>query len=108
MLTFHDPRWRVTYLGRGEEKAVFCVCDHAQRVFAVELMTNVATNVAALLPAHTFWIAGSRAWLAYRSTRTPACSAYALLGWSRYESLRTGTSGAAFGGVRIVKACLIT
>jgi hypothetical protein len=38
MLIFPDDRWQARYLGRGEEKAVFCVCDHNQRVFAVELI----------------------------------------------------------------------
>ena len=37
-LIFPDDRWNARYLGRGEEKAVFCVCDHEQRVFAVELI----------------------------------------------------------------------
>lgn len=37
-LLFSDERWHARYLGRGEEKAVFCVCDHEQRVFAVELI----------------------------------------------------------------------
>jgi hypothetical protein len=37
-LLFPDDRWQARYLGRGEEKAVFCVCDHEQRVFAVELI----------------------------------------------------------------------
>jgi hypothetical protein len=37
-LVFPDPRWQSTYLGAGEEKAVFCVCDHLDRVFAVELI----------------------------------------------------------------------
>lgn len=37
-LRFRDPRWLATYLGRGEEKAVFCVCDHDRHVFAVELI----------------------------------------------------------------------
>ena len=34
----HDSRWSALYLGAGEEKAVFCVCDHERRVFAVELI----------------------------------------------------------------------
>jgi len=37
-LLFPDDRWQGRYLGRGEEKAVFCVCDHEQRVFALELI----------------------------------------------------------------------
>jgi hypothetical protein len=37
-LVFTDPRWRSEYLGRGEEKAVFCVCDHNDVVFALELI----------------------------------------------------------------------
>lgn len=35
-LAFPDERWRSVYLGAGEEKAVFCVCDHNDRVFALE------------------------------------------------------------------------
>ena len=37
-LILPDPRWHSQYLGEGEEKAVFCVCDENQRVFAVELI----------------------------------------------------------------------
>jgi hypothetical protein len=37
-LMFPDPRWQSVYLGAGEEKAVFCICDHLDRVFAVELI----------------------------------------------------------------------
>lgn len=37
-LVFRDPRWHAAYLGRGEEKAVFRVCDHNRRVFAIELI----------------------------------------------------------------------
>ena len=37
-LLFSDDRWRCIYLGAGEEKAVYCVCDHDQRVFAIELI----------------------------------------------------------------------
>jgi hypothetical protein len=28
LLRFPDSRWRCMYLGKGEEKAAFCVCDH--------------------------------------------------------------------------------
>lgn len=38
LLHFPDPRWRCAYLGKGEEKAAFCVCDHRQRVFVVEVI----------------------------------------------------------------------
>jgi hypothetical protein len=38
MLWFPDDRWRCRYLGAGEEKAVFCVCDHENRVFAIEVI----------------------------------------------------------------------
>ncbi|MEV0132991.1 hypothetical protein AB0H83_31575 [Dactylosporangium sp. NPDC050688] len=38
LLHFPDPRWRCAYLGKGEEKAVFCVCDHRQRVFVIEVI----------------------------------------------------------------------
>lgn len=37
-LLFPNPDWRSLYLGAGEEKAVFCVCDESRRVFAVELI----------------------------------------------------------------------
>jgi hypothetical protein len=37
-LHFPDARWRCLYLGKGEEKAAFCVCDHRQRVFVVEVI----------------------------------------------------------------------
>ncbi|MBN1200303.1 MAG: hypothetical protein JXJ20_00475 [Anaerolineae bacterium] len=37
-LLLPDARWASLFLGAGEEKAVFCVCDHANRVFAVEAL----------------------------------------------------------------------
>jgi hypothetical protein len=37
-LLLPDSRWASQFLGAGEEKAVFCVCDHASRVFAVEVL----------------------------------------------------------------------
>jgi hypothetical protein len=37
-LIFSDPRWQCNYLGAGEEKAVYCVRDHEQHVFAIELI----------------------------------------------------------------------
>ena len=37
-LALPDPRWRVAYLGAGEEKAVFCICDHDDHVFALEVI----------------------------------------------------------------------
>jgi hypothetical protein len=37
-LTVDDPRWHVALLGRGEEKAAFCLCDHDGRVFVLEVI----------------------------------------------------------------------
>ena len=37
-LRFPDPAWRSSYLGKGEEKACFCVCDHRGRVFVLEVI----------------------------------------------------------------------
>ncbi|HEX6686644.1 MAG TPA: hypothetical protein VF062_27980 [Candidatus Limnocylindrales bacterium] len=37
-LSFPDRRWLCRYLGKGEEKAAYVVCDHNRRVFAVELI----------------------------------------------------------------------
>jgi hypothetical protein len=37
-LIFPDARWHSLYLGAGEEKAVFGVCDHTGCVFAIELI----------------------------------------------------------------------
>lgn len=37
-LIFPDKLWRSILLGAGEEKAVYCVCDHYNRVFAVEVI----------------------------------------------------------------------
>src|SRR5258708_37181519 len=37
-LLFSDERWHSLYLGAGEEKAVFCVCDQNHSVFAVEMI----------------------------------------------------------------------
>lgn len=37
-LFFSDDRWTSAFLGAGEEKAVFCVCDHNDKVFAIELI----------------------------------------------------------------------
>lgn len=35
-MSLPDAQWRSILLGSGEEKAVFCVCDHNNKVFAVE------------------------------------------------------------------------
>ncbi|MCX7749009.1 MAG: hypothetical protein N2645_19290 [Clostridia bacterium] len=35
-LVIPDPNWTSIYLGAGEEKAVFCICDHENKVFALE------------------------------------------------------------------------
>jgi hypothetical protein len=37
-LLLPQPDWLSTYLGAGEEKAVFCICDPRDRVFALELI----------------------------------------------------------------------
>jgi hypothetical protein len=37
-LVLSDARWRSTFLGAGEEKAVYCLCDHNTRVFALEVL----------------------------------------------------------------------
>jgi hypothetical protein len=37
-LYFPDDRWMCIYLGSGEEKAVFCICDHQGCVFALEII----------------------------------------------------------------------
>ena len=37
-LRFTDPDWRCEYLGKGEEKAAFLVCDHRRRLFVVEVI----------------------------------------------------------------------
>jgi hypothetical protein len=39
-LEFPDCGWQSIYLGAGEEKAVFCVCDTAEKVFALELINE--------------------------------------------------------------------
>jgi hypothetical protein len=39
-LVFPDPQWMSSFLGAGEEKAVFCVCDEANRVFALEAINQ--------------------------------------------------------------------
>lgn len=35
---FPNASWRIQLLGKGEEKAVYCVCDNENRVFAVEVL----------------------------------------------------------------------
>jgi hypothetical protein len=35
-ISLPDQQWRSILLGAGEEKAVFCICDHNTKVFAVE------------------------------------------------------------------------
>jgi len=35
-LVFPDDRWLCSYLGKGEEKAAYLVCDHRRRVFVLE------------------------------------------------------------------------
>ena len=37
-LLIPDKRWRSLFLGAGEEKAVFCVCDQENCVFALEVI----------------------------------------------------------------------
>ncbi len=37
-LVIPDARWSCQFLGAGEEKAVFCICDQSNRVFALELI----------------------------------------------------------------------
>ena len=37
-LHFPNTDWRVRFLGMGEEKAVYCVCDSDNRVFALEVL----------------------------------------------------------------------
>ncbi|MDP4090930.1 MAG: hypothetical protein Q8930_16905, partial [Bacillota bacterium] len=37
-LIFKDPDWESFLLGSGEEKAVFRVCDHNNKVFAIEVI----------------------------------------------------------------------
>jgi hypothetical protein len=37
-LRVDDSRWYTSLLGRGEEKAAFCVCDHNRRVFVLEVI----------------------------------------------------------------------
>lgn len=36
LLHFPDPRWQCHYLGKGEEKACYLICDHRGRVFVIE------------------------------------------------------------------------
>jgi hypothetical protein len=37
-LQFSDKKWKSIHLGAGEEKAVYCVCDNNNQVFALELI----------------------------------------------------------------------
>lgn len=37
-LSFQNNEWHSTLLGAGEEKAVYCVCDQNNKVFALELI----------------------------------------------------------------------
>lgn len=37
-LKFQDKSWTSILLGAGEEKAVFCICDHNNKVFALEVI----------------------------------------------------------------------
>lgn len=39
-LIFNDERWVSVYLGAGEEKAVYCICDHQDFVFALEVINE--------------------------------------------------------------------
>jgi hypothetical protein len=39
-LVLPDPRWASIFLGAGEEKAVFCICDQNNRVFALEAINE--------------------------------------------------------------------
>jgi len=37
-IEFVDISWKALFLGAGEEKAVYCVCDHNLKIFALELI----------------------------------------------------------------------
>jgi hypothetical protein len=37
-LIFQDKTWSSILLGAGEEKAVYCICDHNNKVFALEII----------------------------------------------------------------------
>ena len=37
-LIIPNQEWRCNLLGYGEEKAVFCICDHNNKVFALEVL----------------------------------------------------------------------
>jgi hypothetical protein len=37
-LVLPDEKWQSTLLGAGEEKAVYCICDQNNRVFALEVL----------------------------------------------------------------------
>jgi virulence-associated protein VapD len=37
-LVFPNTQWSSVFLGNGEEKAVFCICDEQNRVFALEVI----------------------------------------------------------------------
>jgi hypothetical protein len=37
-LFFKDKAWSSILLGAGEEKAVYCICDHNNKVFALEII----------------------------------------------------------------------
>jgi len=39
-LVFPETGWMATPLGAGEEKAVFCICDPGNRVFALEVINQ--------------------------------------------------------------------
>ncbi len=39
-LIFPNDQWKSTFLGAGEEKAVFCVCDQDNRIFALEVINQ--------------------------------------------------------------------
>jgi hypothetical protein len=48
---FSDARWSLLFLGRRGK--VFCICDHANRVFALELIDERLTSTGALQVVYT-------------------------------------------------------
>lgn len=59
---FVDKGWASILLGAGEEKTVYCVCDHNNKVFALELIDEKHYLQGRLMNGQYFFKKGLVAW----------------------------------------------
>lgn len=93
---FPDPRWLCSYLGKGEEKAAYLVCDHRRRVFVLEVIDENGYLNGRFVGGHYFFtcrvpgLAGvpfdDRAVIGLRFTGLVKVREFAYgYGWARFQ-----------------------